>query len=175
MCAPHVILVRPRARAAQLNRGALGRTPKMNHRWPFLLAACGLLPALADAQVDSTSIRHVLATEDQRFAAMLHADTAALERLLASDLTYVHTDGEQNTKREFLRVLGAGDLRYAAIVPEAREVRVNGSIAVVAGRSAMRVESGGQTHAFRIRYLAVYRYNGRAWELFAWQSTRLPT
>ena len=147
----------------------------MNARWPFLLAACALVPALAGSQVDSTSIRQVLATEDHRFAAMMHADTAALGHLLASDLTYVHTDGEQDTKAEFLRIVGAGVVRYAAIVPEAREVRVDESIAVVAGRSAMRVESGGQTHAFRIRYLAVYRRRARAWELLAWQSTRLPT
>jgi ketosteroid isomerase-like protein len=107
--------------------------------------------------------------------AMLRADTAALGRLLAADLTYTHTDGEQNTKEEFLRLVGSGTLRYAAITPEAREVRIDGPIAVVTGRSAMRVESSGQAHAFRIRYLAVYRRSARGWDLIAWQSTRLPT
>lgn len=147
----------------------------MNVRFVFVLAACGGLPTNSAAQVDSASIRQVVAAEDQRFAAMLHADTAALDQLLATDLTYTHTDGEQNNKAEFLRILGTGTLRYAAIVPEVREVRVDGAIAVVAGRSAMRVESGGQAYAFRIRYLAVYRHGARGWELIAWQSTRLPT
>src|SRR3989449_393174 len=66
-------------------------------------------------------------------------------------------------------------MRYASIAPETREVRVFGSSAVGTGRSAMRVESGAQAHAFRIRYLAVYRRGARGWELIAWQSTRLPT
>ena len=140
-----------------------------------LLAACMFLPAVAGAQADSASIRQVLSTEDQRFAAMLRADTAALGHLLAADLTYTHTDGAQNTKEEFLRLVGTGALRYAAITPEAREVRIDGPIAVVTGRSAMRVESSGQAHAFRIRYLAVYRRGARGWDLIAWQSTRLPT
>jgi ketosteroid isomerase-like protein len=151
----------------------LRRRGQLKSRIVFL--ACVVLPPVASAQVDSTSTRQVLATEDQRFAAMLHADTAALAYLLASDLTYTHTDGEQNTKAEFLHILATGALHYAAIEPEARDVRVDGSIAIVTGDSKMRVESGGQVQAFRIRYLAVYRRRARRWELIAWQSTRLPT
>jgi ketosteroid isomerase-like protein len=147
----------------------------MNARSVLLLLVCGVLPASSAAQVDSASVRQVLTAEDQRFAAMLHADTVALERLLATDLTYTHTDGEQNTKAEFVRILSSGALRYASIAPEAREVRVFGSLAVVTGRSAMRVESDGQARAFHIRYLAVYRRRARGWALIAWQSTRLPT
>src|SRR5437870_1122253 len=133
----------------------------MNGRSRFLLAACALLPRLCGAQVDSASVRQVLATEDRRFAAMVRADTGALEQLLATDLTYTHTDGVQNTRQEFLQIVGTGVLRYVSITPEAREVRVFASSAIVTGRSAMRVESGGQTHAFRIRYLAVYHRGAR--------------
>ena len=147
----------------------------MNIRFLLLLLASGGLSTSSAAQVDSASIRQVLAAEDQRFAAMLHGDTAALQRLLATDLTYTHTDGEQNSKAEFLRILGSGALRYTSIAPEAREVRLFASLALVTGRSAMRVESGGQTHAFDIRYLAVYGRRAGGWELIAWQATRLPT
>jgi len=145
----------------------------VNHRSPFLVAAWVLWPLLSAAQVDSAPIRQVLATEDQRFAAMVHADTGTLAHLLGPDLTYTHTDGAENTRAEFLRLLASGALRYVSIAPEAREVRVFGSSAVVTGRSAMRVEAEGQAHAFRIRYLAVYRHGARGWELIAWQSTRL--
>jgi len=104
----------------------------------------------------------------------MRADTGALAHLLAPDLTYTHTDGAQNSRAELLQLVGSGALRYASIAPEARDVRVVGSSAVVTGRSAMRVEASGQAHAFRIRYLAVYRRGARGWELVAWQSTRLP-
>jgi ketosteroid isomerase-like protein len=145
----------------------------MNGRSPILVAACALLPRLAGAQADSASVRQVLATEDRRFAAMVQADTAALAHLLAPDLTYTHTDGAQNTRAELLQLVGGGALRYTSISPEARGVRVVGSSAVVTGRSAMRVASNGQPHAFRIRYLAVYQHGAHGWELIAWQSTRL--
>src|SRR5205809_5340416 len=147
----------------------------MTSRSPLLVAACALLSHVAGAQADSASLRQVLAAEDRRFAAMMQADTAALAHLLAPDLTYTHTDGAQNTRAELLQLVGSGALRYASIAPEAREVRVFGSSAIVTGQSAMRVEAGGQAHAFRIRYLAVYRHGVHGWELIAWQSTRLPT
>ncbi len=146
----------------------------MTSRSPLLVAACALLSHIAGAQADSASLRQVLTAEDRRFAAMMQADTGALAHLLAPDLTYTHTDGAQNSRAELLQLVGSGALRYASIAPEARDVRVVGSSAVVTGRSAMRVEASGQAHAFRIRYLAVYRRGARGWELVAWQSTRLP-
>jgi len=141
---------------------------------PLLIAAWVLVSRVAAAQADSALVRQVLVTEDRRFAAMVQADTGALAHLLAPDLTYTHTDGAQNTRAELLQLVGGGALRYASISPEAREVRIVGSSAVVTGRSAMRIESNGQPRAFRIRYLAVYRRGAHGWELIAWQSTRLP-
>jgi ketosteroid isomerase-like protein len=145
----------------------------MKPHGPVLLLT-SFLCAGATAQVDTARSRRVLAAEDQRFTAMCHADTAALGRLLAADLTYTHTDGEQNTKDDFLRLLTSGALRYDSIAPEGRQVRVFESTAIVTGRSAMQVESGGHAASFRIRYLAVYRFADGRWELVAWQSTRLP-
>src|SRR5438552_3629580 len=133
-----------------------------------------LSPLPAAAQIDTASIRQVLATEDRRFAAMVHADTSALASLLAPDLTYTHTDGAQNTGAELLQLLGSGTLRYASIAPEAREVRVAGLGAVLRAGRYMRARAHDPDHAFRIRYLAVYRRGAHGWELIAWQSTRLP-
>jgi ketosteroid isomerase-like protein len=147
----------------------------MRPRSPLLLLVLSTVSTLATAQVDSTQIHEVLSTDDRRFAAMQHGDTAALQVLLAPELTYTHTDGEQNTKEEFLRILSSGELRYDSIAPEDRQVRVMESTAIITGRSAMRVKSRGRVVAFRIRYLAVYRRGAHGWRLAAWQSTRLPS
>src|SRR5437879_12051078 len=108
----------------------------MNGRSPLLVAACALLPSLCGAQVDSASIRQVLAAEDRRFGAMVPAYTSALEQLLATDLTYTHTDGAQNTRAEFLQIAGTGAVRSASIATEARTVRVLGGRSIATGQSA---------------------------------------
>jgi len=123
---------------------------------------------------DSATAR-VLAADDQRFAAMMRAATAALRTELTEDLAYTHTTGARQDKAEFLRTLASGQLRYRNITPTERTVRFLGAEgAVVVGRSNMQVESGGQVLAFAIGYLAVYRRVAGEWQLVAWQSTRLP-
>jgi ketosteroid isomerase-like protein len=135
----------------------------------FLLLAGSTLAAQ-----DSVEAR-VLAAEDRRFAAMIHADTAALHLLLADDLAYTHTTGSKQDKTAFLRSLGSGELRYTTIDPTERAVRlIGGDGAVVVGRSNIRVEAGGQLRVLTIRYLAVYRREANRWQLLAWQSTLLP-
>jgi ketosteroid isomerase-like protein len=142
----------------------------------YLTVACLLsLGGSAVAAQDSTAAS-VLAAEDRRFTAMLHADTTALRALLADSLAYTHTTGTKQDKSAFLRSLGSGELRYTTIEPTERAVRVmGGDGAVVVGRSNMKVEAGGQLRAFTIRYLAVYRREGNRWQLLAWQSTLLPS
>jgi ketosteroid isomerase-like protein len=133
------------------------------------------LASSTPAAQDSVAAR-VLAAEDRRFTAMVHADTAALRVMLADDLGYTHTTGAKQDKNAFLRSLGSGELHYRRIEPTEREVRLMGvDGAVVVGRSSMKVEAGGQLRVFSIRYLAVYRREARGWQLLAWQSTLLPS
>ena len=138
----------------------------------FLL--CTLVAVWAAAQGGGPPNTTVLTAEDQRFAAMIRGDTAVLQSLLADSLTYTHTDGEQQTKRQFLQTVGSGAIHYDSIRPEGRVVHVVGEVAVVTGRSAMHLRAQGQVRAFAIRYLAVYEHRGGRWRLLAWQSTRLP-
>jgi hypothetical protein len=138
--------------------------------------ACGQesLPPSADAAGE------VLATEDARFRAMIEADADAIEELLHTDLVYTHTSGEADDKSGILGAIVSGALDYLAIEPDEREVVLLGDVAVVTGRSRMRVATGGRELAFGIRFTSVYARGPAepaaepSWRLVAWQSTRLP-
>ena len=107
---------------------------------------------------------------------MIRGDTATLDSILAPDLSYTHTTGEQQGRAEFLHTIASGELRYKSIVPTERTVRHLGAEAVaVIGRSNMQVEAGGQLRQFTIRYVAVYEHSSVGWRLVVWQSVRLPT
>jgi hypothetical protein len=130
----------------------------MNVHWPLSVLILSVLGGRATAQVDTPRSRQVLATEDQRFAAMLRADTAALRSPLAPDLTYTHTDGEQNTKDEFLQILSSNALRYDSIVPDARATSGSSSLpplSQVTPRCAWDREGAPPRSAFATwRYIA---------------------
>jgi hypothetical protein len=116
----------------------------------------------------------VLRADDQRFEAMRKADWPALEAALAADLTYVHSTARLESKAEHLGNLKAGKPHYRGIAPRDRQVRVHGTVGIVNGVSEMHVESAGKDQRFTVRYLAVYARAGQAWQMIAWQSTRVP-
>jgi hypothetical protein len=112
--------------------------------------------------------------EEQRFAAMLSADVATLDRLLASDLTYVHSSAKLDTKEDFIGAIKAGSLKYKVITPEDVHVRLYDSTAVVTGRCRFEVQSAGAELKLQVRYTDVYVKRAGAWQLVAWESTRIP-
>lgn len=143
-----------------------------SHPWTALLLTGLLIGAGAAAAADPE--REVREVDDRRFAAMVRADTAELDRLLADDLTYTHSTGAVETKAQFLAAISAPTIRYRSIEPSERRVRVYGDAAVITGAAAVQVTSGGQDLALRMRFTAVYVRRAGAWKLAAWQSTRLP-
>lgn len=145
------------------------RAPLCATLFTIVVFACPLA-----AQDSGLIALQVLQAEDRRFAAMLRGDTALIRTLLADELAYTHTSGRLETKADFLRSIGSGALRYEAIEPEQRSVRLHDRVAVVLGRSAMRAGIGGEARAFRIRYVAVYVRQDGHWLLTVWQSTVVP-
>jgi ketosteroid isomerase-like protein len=116
----------------------------------------------------------VLRADDRRFEAMRKGDWAALDAVLADDLTYVHSTARLESKAEHVANLRAGKPHYRGIAPRERTARVHGNVGVVNGVSDMDVERDGKEQRFTVRYLAVYAKAGENWRMIAWQSTRVP-
>jgi ketosteroid isomerase-like protein len=130
-----------------------------------------LLPSLSWG-VAQEAPQEILAADDRRFAAMVQGDQAALDGLLADDLTYTHSTGQMETKAQFLESLRAGKLRYLSAEPADREVRLYGDIAVVTGRAAVKASVDGKELLLPLRFTEVWVKRGGGWKLAAWQSTR---
>lgn len=142
----------------------------------FLLLG-GLLLAVAQATPPASAEKEVLAAEEARVRAVVAADTAALEGLLADELSYTHSTGWVETKTQFLTSIRTGSLKYEEMKHSETSVRVYGLAAVLTGRSAVRVRSPrspGAVTEMNIRFTTVYvRRDGR-WLQAAWHSTRIP-
>jgi len=134
-----------------------------------------MLSAVGFAQAGKPE-QQVMQAEKERFAAMVKGDRAVLEKLLADDLTYIHSTALLQTKDEFIKSLLAGNIDYVSIVPSESDskVRVNGNTAIMTGLAAVNVIDTGKDRKIRIRYTTVYANRGGAWLLQAWQSTVIP-
>ena len=140
-----------------------------------LLAMMLALAPVVSAQMGKVE-QQVLQAEKDRFAAMVKGDRAALEKLLADDLTYTHSTALLENKEQFIKSVTSGNIDYVSIVPSEADwkIRVNGNTAVVNGLAAVNVIDTGKDRKIRIRFTTVQANRGGAWQLLAWQSTVVP-
>jgi ketosteroid isomerase-like protein len=120
--------------------------------------------------------QQVLQSEKDRFTAMVKGDRAALEKLVADDVTYTHSTALLQNKKEFIDSVLGGTIDYVSITPSEADwkVRVNGSTAIVNGVAAVNVIDTGKDRKIRIRFTTVQTNRGGSWQLQAWQSTVIP-
>ena len=113
----------------------------------------------------------IVGLEQERLAAMVAADTDTLDRILADDLSYVHTTAAIDTKESLTGGLASGRLNYESITPTAeRAVRTYSDSAIVRGGAHVHVNG----NHFSLEYTVVYVNNDDNWQMTSWHATRLP-
>jgi len=139
------------------------------------LGTAGMIAAQTASAV-SDAEKEVLSVEQTRTAALDRSDVAALDRIMADDVTYIHASGKVDTKQSYLAAIRSGQLHYISWQPKNLHVRALGDgAAVIDGEYAVRVtDSRVQPTPFDITIfiLTVYARRNGEWQQIAWQSTR---
>ncbi|WP_277189428.1 nuclear transport factor 2 family protein [Caballeronia sp. BR00000012568055] len=123
----------------------------------------------------ATTIEAIRGLERDRFRAMVEGDGAALDTLLAENVSYVHTNGKRETKRQFIDAITAGRRRYRQIEIQSQDVVPAGKdTCIVSGRALIEMESKNGALLFPIAYTAVHvQADAGQWQLLALQATRV--
>jgi hypothetical protein len=116
----------------------------------------------------------VLAAEDRRYEALLGPDLPALERLFHDRLSYAHSSGVRDTKREYLHKIKSGYYGYLRIDHPVERVDVVGDTVVVVGRMTCDLTVQGTPKTIDNLALAVWTRDTGEWQLLAYASTPLP-
>lgn len=112
--------------------------------------------------------------ENSRWQAMLAADLAMLDRLLAPQLAYTHSNMTTDDKASYLKKLADGFYQYQTIHREQETIRIAGDTAIITGHLRASILAGGQPRNLNNLYLAVWaRVNG-TWQFIAYQPTVFP-
>lgn len=120
-----------------------------------------------------TPEQQVLQADLDRFTAMTTGDLAALEQLLAIELTYIHANARFEDKHAFMYGIKSGGTKYLNIIATERQAHVMGDVAVLNGVAAVHVVDRGQDLDITIRYTNVHVFRDRRWQMVAWQATRI--
>jgi ketosteroid isomerase-like protein len=121
--------------------------------------------------MDKETIRKL---EDQRFKAMIDADAATLEKLLADSLVYTHSYGGTDSKTSYLDGIRAKKWQYRKIERPVENIQIHGDCALVTGKVRIELLSEGKPKTLNSAYTNVWIKAARGWQMVAWQSTPLP-
>jgi len=115
-----------------------------------------------------------MAVEKARIAALATDDLAALDRLMADDATYTHSNSVLDNKQAFLESIRSGRLKYVSLDHADQQVRLYGETAILNGTSKVLVLVEGKENRVALRFTLTYVFKDGRWQMAAWQSTRLP-
>jgi ketosteroid isomerase-like protein len=136
----------------------------------FLALGATAAPALAETS-DAAAVAEAVAALTK---AMLTADKAKLESLVADQLSYGHSGGAIQDKKEFVDVIATKKSVYKSIELSKQTVAVAGSNAIV--RHAWESESGtgdGKWNVSKIGVLQVWQKEPSGWKLLARQAFKV--
>ncbi|WP_122153306.1 nuclear transport factor 2 family protein [Paraburkholderia sp.] len=119
-------------------------------------------------------IEAIRGLERDRFRAMVDGNGPLLDSLLSETVSYVHTNGKRETKRQFVDGITAGRRRYRQIEIQSQEVLPVGreTCVIVTGRALIEMEANNGALLFPIAYTALHAQEDGEWRLVAWQATR---
>ena len=89
---------------------------------------------------------------ENMYSAMIHKDKSALEKLHSDDFVLVHMTGMRQNKEEYINAILNGTLNYYSALHEDISVDVNGSTALLVGKSKVDAAGfGGGRYTWRLK------------------------
>jgi len=123
---------------------------------------------------DDARVPALKTAEAARFKANVDADAKVLGQLLDADLEYVHSNGELNSKSEFIESLTSGKRDYIATTFDIQGVRILGNVAIIRGTAKVTVADNGQSRDLDLGYTDIWLWKDKRWQMTAWRSARMP-
>lgn len=174
----------PRTTAARIRDWPLAGAPRALAGAAVVIALAGAGAALAQAPALSNAAAgraaEVLELERRIEAAVLRADVAFLDTVLASDFTYTHGDGWTtggavrgvDHRAEWLASLAG---RYSQREVDSQQVELHGDVAITMGRVRARSgPSAGAPRAFNFWFVRVYALRGGGWQYLSHRTVHGP-
>jgi len=118
----------------------------------------------APATSDPNAKQAVLDVMEQHRQGLLKKDTAALDRIWASDFVFIDPNGKVLSKADRLANVKTGATNFKSLTLTDQQVRLLGAdAAVIYGRVELEGQYSGQPGAGSYRYSATLARQGNAW------------
>jgi hypothetical protein len=136
------------------------------------VGGCAYMPRQADASAPAAAA--VAAAAEKLRVAMIDPTPAALDPLLADELSYGHSGGKVDTKTSFVSDLMDGKSDFVTLVITDQTIRIVDGVAIVRHTLTADTNDSGKPGKVSIKILGVWQQQGGTWKLLARQAVRPP-
>lgn len=144
----------------------------MRHCLPLIVIA--LITSPAHAQKESSPEKVVLRSYRQLDSAQLiKKDRATMDRLMASDYLYVHSNGASANKAQDIAENLSATQQWTASKMDEVKVRIYGDVAVITGIQTLSGSAKGYVAGAR-RFTDIWVKREGRWQTIGGQSTLIP-
>ena len=124
-------------------------------------------------QAQSKQELEVLQLSKLKFKWLVNKKTDSLNFVLDERLTYIHSNGWVQSKKELIADLLSGKLTYLSIEVTQDSVRMYAKSAVVTGRGKFIASINGTASTFDLSYTETYVLQKREWKLVSRHASKL--
>ena len=137
----------------------------------FSLLLITITSVITNAQ--SKQEKAVAAAVEKLRVAMIDASKTDLENSVAEKLSYGHSGGHIDDKKEFVEKIVSGKSDFVSIDLSEQTVSVSGKIAVVRHILKAKTNDGGKPADIQLRVLLIWQKQGGHWKLLARQAVKM--
>ena len=105
--------------------------------------------------------------------AILDGDSAKLDQLTDDGLTYGHSLGKLETKKEFIHALASGQSDFKTMDLTDQTIVIRNKTAVVRHKLAAEIKENDKFNSVKLAVMMVFYKNGKHWKLLGRQAIRL--
>lgn len=133
-----------------------------------------ILLATTTLQAQAKAHTQVADANERLRKAMVDGNRQILESLAAKELSYGHSGGHIDDKKEFVEKIAGGQSDFLSIDLSEQTIMVSGKTAIVRHiLSAKTHDRGKEPSDIRLRIILVWQKKGGTWKLLARQAVKM--
>ena len=129
------------------------------------------MPFLMNAQ--SKNEKQVAEAVENLRKAMVDGNRADLENLVSEKLSYGHSGGHIDDKKEFVEKLAGGASDFVSIDLSEQTISISETVAIVRHTLSAKTNDGGKPAEVHLKVLLIWQKQKGGWKLVARQAIKL--
>jgi hypothetical protein len=139
----------------------------------FIAVALVCFTSVTTLPAQSRSEKSVAAAVEQLRTAMVDGNKTELENIADAQLSYGHSGGHIDNKKEFVDKLTDGRSDFISIDLSEQSILVSGKTAIVRHILKAKTNDNGKPGEVQLRVMLVWQKTGGQWKLLARQAVKI--